>query len=311
VDRPEHLTVILNPAASGGRGGRLRSKVERALTSRRLSFDLHPSEAPGHARVLAGEAAARGTGLILVVGGDGTIHEVANGILGGAPPPPPVAVAPVGTGNDFFRMLSSRNLEESLDSILGGETRMFDVGLVRHGNADSYFVNLLGVGLDVEVLRRRAAFPRLRGLPQYLAGLFSALASFRPLSLRVTVHDDAEGQAVEGRTLLTAVTVGPSVGGGFLLNPDASPEDGLLDLFFVKPLGILKLARYIPKVIRGTHQGVPELLQRQLEGATIARSDGEAFFFEMDGELMDEPVTSLDFRVVPGLLPVRVPRSAE
>ncbi len=88
-----------------------------------------------------------------------------------------------------------------------------------------------------------------------------------------------------------AVTVGPSVGGGFLLNPDASPYDGLLDLFFVRTLGMLRLARYIPKVIRGTHQGVPELLQRRTTAVTVRRSDENPFFFEMDGERMPDPVT--------------------
>ena len=126
--------------------------------------------------------------------------------------------------------------------------------------------------------------------------------------LRVSVQDESQGEIVEDRTILMAVTVGPSVGGGFLLNPDACPHDGLLDLFFVKPLGMLKLARYIPKVIRGKHQGLPELLQRQVQQATVVRSDDEAFFFEMDGEVMSEPVTVLELSVVPGLLPVRVPR---
>ena len=77
---------------------------------------------------------------------------------------------------------------------------------------------------------------------------------------------------------MLAVTVGPSVGGGFLLNPKASPYDGQLDLFFVKTLGIFKLARYIPKVIRGTHEDVPELFQQRIVGAEIERSDGRFLF---------------------------------
>jgi len=165
------------------------------------------------------------------------------------------------------------------------------------------------VGVDVEILRRRKAFPRLRGLAQYLAATASALTSFQPGGFRILLREE-EGldpeEVVEGRTLLAAVTVGPSVGGGFLLNPTASPFDGVLDLSFVRPLGIVKIARYIPRVIRGTHLDLPELVQREVTHCTIVRQDGGAFFFEMDGEIMQDPVRSLDIEVCRGILPVLV-----
>ncbi|MFH1764530.1 MAG: diacylglycerol kinase family protein [Gemmatimonadota bacterium] len=311
MKRPEQITVILNPAASGGKGGRLQPKVEGGLAKRKIPFTLLRSEAPGHAEALARDAVRDGAELILVVGGDGTIHEVANGLLRGKTKAPPIAVVPMGTGNDFYRMVGgSRSIGAALDALLDGEIRDFDVGRVRFDGADAFFVNLLGVGVDVEVLGRRADFPRLGGLLQYLAALVSALVAFRPVSLRVSLRgDDGAGgeEIIDDRTILMAVTVGPSVGGGFLLSPDASPYDGLLDLFFVRTLGMLKLARYIPKVIRGTHQGVPELLQRRVTAATVRRSDEKPFFFEMDGERMPDPVTSLEIGVCPGILPVLVP----
>jgi len=311
VKHPQDITVILNPAASGGGGARLRPKLEFELARRDLTYSLVQSEAPGHAEVLAKKALQASADLILVVGGDGTVHEVANGILGGEIQPPPIGVVPVGTGNDFYRMLGvSRNLSKVLDGLLNGTVQAFDVGRVRYGEESSYFINLLGVGVDVEVLLKRENFPRLKGLPQYLAALVSALMNFRPFSVRVflgATGECEESVTIEDRTILLAVTVGPSVGGGFLLNPEASPYDGFLDLFFVRALGILKLARYIPKVIRGTHQGVPELLQRRIMTATVQRSDEEPFFFEMDGERMPDPVTRLDLEVCSGLMPVLVP----
>jgi diacylglycerol kinase (ATP) len=315
LNRSEHITVILNPAASGGGGGRLQPKLEGELGRRKIPFNLKRSEAPGHAEALAREAARDGVDLILVVGGDGTIHEVANGILGGDRKPPPIAVVPLGTGNDFYRMVGgSRKIGVVLDGLRDGTVRAFDVGRVRFDGAESFFVNLLGVGVDVEVLRRRADFPRLGGLSQYLAALVSALVTFRPVSFRVSVRGSEGGDGaaiIEDRTILTAVTVGPSVGGGFLLSPDASPYDGFLDLFFLKTLGMLKLARYIPKVIRGTHQGLPELLQRRIMTATVRRSDEKPFFFEMDGETMPDPVTGLELEVCPGILPVLVPGAVQ
>ena len=312
--RSEHTRVILNPAAGGGAGALFQGLVEGEMARLKLPFDLMLTEGPGHAPLLAKKAVGDGVGRILVVGGDGTIHEVANGILGANAPPPVLGVVPVGTGNDFFRMLGGpKNPIRSMEALVDGSIRAFDVGLVNFNGSESHFVNLLGVGIDVEVLRRRNRFTRLRGLPQYLAALTSALVAFRPPSVRVSflTGEGAEGKGtVEERTILAAVTVGPSVGGGFLLNPKASPYDGRLDLFFVKALGIFKLARYIPKVIRGTHEHVPELFQQRIVGAEINRSDGEPFFFEMDGECMPDPVTSLKLEVRPGALPVVVPRSA-
>lgn len=310
LNRSDHISVILNPAASGGSGGRIQPKLEAGLKGRGLPFTLHRTEAPQHAQILARKAAEEGIGTLLVVGGDGTLHEVANGILGCESPIPRVGVIPVGTGNDFYKMVGpSRALSPALDTVQAGSVRLFDVGLVRFGEHESFFVNLLGLGVDVEVLRKRESFPWLKGLPQYLAALVAALASFRPPAVRVTYWEEgseAEGEIVENRTILTAVTVGPSVAGGFLLNPDASPYDGLLDLFFVEPLGMFDLARYIPRVIKGTHQGVPELLQRRIMKATVERQDENPFFFEMDGEGMEKPVTRLELEVRPSILPVLV-----
>jgi diacylglycerol kinase (ATP) len=123
--------------------------------------------------------------------------------------------------------------------------------------------------------------------------------------------DSTPGEVIDERTILIAVTVGPSVGGGFLLSPSASPYDGLLDLFFVKPLGAIKLARYIPKVIRGKHQDLPELVQRRVKTLTIERSDRAPFYFEMDGENVPDSVTKLEVVVHPGLLRVLIPAEAD
>lgn len=314
MSRPEHVTVILNPASSGGRGARLRPQVEHGLTQRGIAFSLVQTEGAGHAEFLARRAVGAETDSLLVVGGDGTIHEVANGILKGDPPPLPLAVVPVGTGNDFYRMLGKAgNVEAALNGLTEGVVRPFDVGRVRSdGGQDAFFVNLLGMGVDVEVLRKRKDFSRLGGLPQYLAALTSALTGFRATSFRVSVFEaegEAGGEMIEDRTLLAAFTVGPSVGGGFLLNPSASPYDGLLDLFFIRTLGIFKLGRYIPRVIRGTHEGIPELTQRKIRKATVRRTDGEPFLFEMDGELTEAQAEELSVEACPGLLPVMVPGS--
>jgi YegS/Rv2252/BmrU family lipid kinase len=259
------------------------------------------------ARELAGEG---DTERVLVVGGDGTIHEVANGILEAGPTPPALGIIPVGTGNDFFRMVgTSRRLEAALTIALQGERRLFDVGRINLDGEERYFVNLLGVGVDVAVLEKREGFQRLRGLPQYLAAFTSALVSFRPQAYRLLLRrgpDEGGEEVIEDRTILAAVTVGPSVGGGFFLNPDASPYDGELDLFFVEAIGVLKIARYIPRVIRGTHGDLPEVKLRRFTKGNLTRPDGRPFHFELDGERMPNQVTALEIDVCKGVLPVMV-----
>jgi diacylglycerol kinase (ATP) len=250
--------------------------------------------------------AREGIKRILVVGGDGTVHEVANGILEVGGSMPALAVAPVGTGNDFYRILGTpARLEAALALLDHGRIQWLDVGRALTDRGATHFVNLLGVGLDVEVLRRRSRFRRLSGLPQYLACLIATLVTFRGFSVEVSFESEAE--RVAGPTILAGITLGPSIGGGFLINPDASPEDGLLDFFFVEPLGPWQVARYIPRVIRGTHRGIPEFHFRKVTNARFLRSDREPFFFELDGELIPNPVTELNVEVLPRSLPVVLP----
>jgi diacylglycerol kinase (ATP) len=306
--------VILNPAASGGAGHRTWPRVEAELARRGIDYSLFRTEGPGHATALSGELATLGAQRILVVGGDGTVHEVANGLLCSPGQLPPLAVVPVGTGNDFYRMVgASRRIEDAVGVLDDAVPHLFDVGRIRFDSGERYFVNLLGVGVDVEVLRARTRFHRLRGLPQYLAALAWTLATFRPDSFRIAVgpeSPDQEPEVFQGRTLLAVVTVGPSIGGGFLVNPGASPEDGLLDLFQVGPLGFLKVARYVPMVIKGTHGDAPEVRLRRFASAVLEREDGEPFYFEMDGERMPDPITRMAVEVCPAVLPVLLPRRA-
>lgn len=302
------LNVILNPAARGGRGGKIRPRVEAALRSRGIDFELVPTQGPGHAFEVAQKLSGRGGDRLLVVGGDGTIHEVVNGLLQTDGPSPALAVLPVGTGNDFFRMIGSPpDLPSVLDLLEDGIERKMDVGRVRYGGREARFVNLLGIGLDVEVLKHRSGFSIFSGLPQYMAGLLAALVRFRSFPIQVDILDPNE--TISGPTLLSGVTVGPSIGGGFHICPEASPFDGLLDLFFVEPLGLGSILRYIPRVLRGTHSNIPEFHSRKVRQIRIFRPGGEPFFFEMDGELMPTPVTALDIDVCTEALPVLVPKA--
>ncbi|MDE2981001.1 MAG: YegS/Rv2252/BmrU family lipid kinase [Gemmatimonadota bacterium] len=301
------LRVIVNPAASNGRGIKAAEALLRELDGQGLQCDARYTEAPGHASRLAARAALEGVDQVVVVGGDGTIHEVACGLLdSGADRVPTVAISPVGTGNDFYRMVSPRRGVEELPRLLrGGTVKRFDVGRVHWEGGERVFVNLLGVGVDVEVLRCRALYSRLPGLLQYLASFLHALARFRPQDVHIEVAGPRK-QHIRGRTTLSVITVGPSIGGGFMINPDAQASDGQLDLCHVGAGGLVPILRLVPKVMRGKHAGAPLVTMRRLERAVIRDPGGEPMWFELDGELAPEPAPELRVEVIPGAFPVLV-----
>ncbi len=307
----EPLRLIINPAASGGRGRRAALEILALLDARSVPYDLRYTDSPGHASELAVEALEAGVGGILVVGGDGTMHEVAGGLLGcDRGPLPPVALFPVGTGNDFHRMVGADRSAAAVARILeGGAVKHFDVGRVRWENGERIFVNLFGVGVDVEVLRRRARFARLTGLAQYLAALVHALITFRAPEIEIVVGG-RDPASVVGSTTLTVITVGPSIGGGFMINPGACATDGMLDLCHVPAVNWLQISVLVPRIIRGTHRGMRLLTMCQLREARVGRTDGKPLWFEIDGELAPEPARELQIQVLPRALPVMVPAHA-
>ena len=304
------LWVIANPESGAGRGARVLPALEAELDRRRLRYALHLTEAPGHARELAARAVDQAS-RVLAVGGDGTVHEVANGMLRSSlrrreRGVPPLAVLPVGTGNDFFRMVSApSDPAGAARAAADGTPRPFEVGEVRWEGGARLFVNLVGVGIDVEVLRRRARFVRLPGLIQYLAALASALAAYRSVPLAVALSSDSGATwSRDGAVLLSAVTVGPSVGGGMIIAQEAVPDDGSLDLFHSRRLGVLQVLRYLPGILRGTGIRAGDIRQVQGTEIRMERTDGRNLAFELDGELADAETRAIEIRVLPGVLPV-------
>ena len=302
------IWVIANPNAGGGGGGRVIAELERVIRSRGVIYTLRRTVAPGQAGELVREARAAGADRLLLVGGDGTIHEAAAGFFGDGPatgtPPssPAIAILPVGTGNDFHRMVRApAGVEHAVRALLEGVPRGFEVGEARWKGGTGWFVNLIGVGVDVEVLRRRARFQKLPGLLQYLAAFAAAIGSYVPVGVRVSLtRGGKEALKVEAPVLLCAVTVGPSVGGGFLLSPNARPDDGLLDLFIVERLGLARVLRYLPGILRGSTAKRRGIWQAQGTRLTIEAPDGKGLAFELDGELIETSTPFLEIEVRPG-----------
>src|SRR5688500_1776173 len=149
------MRVILNPMARHGAGRRLRPQIEHALQRAGLSFDVVQTEGPGHATELARAAARAGVRTIVAAGGDGTVHEVANGILAAdSSSSAALGLIPIGTGNDFVKMVpGTHTREHAVATLARGAIMAYDVGRARWQSTTEYFMNAIGTGIDVEVVR--------------------------------------------------------------------------------------------------------------------------------------------------------------
>lgn len=284
--QPVH--VILNPSSGSGTGRRLRPELERELRARGVEFSLVETERSGHAVELARSLALNGAGTIIAAGGDGTIHEVVNGLLqarhSGAATETVLGVIPIGTGNDFVKVVAGgTERQRAYDVIAWGKIRRFDLGRVEWEGGAEYFMNGVGTGIDVEVVRQIKRMPRLPGVVSYLVGLLKALVRFRPIPLRIRLDDES----IDRKVMIIAVGNGCCLGGGFYVCPGAVPDDGYFDVCIVSELNIFQIASVLPRVLKGTHGDHPKVAMRQARSIEIVAGDDAPLFFQLDGELRE------------------------
>ena len=293
--------LIINPAAGHGRGARLAGQ---ATADVRLSWpeaEVVRTTEPGNGTTIARRAAEAAVETILVLGGDGTMHEVANGILQAeVPSRPAIAALPVGTGNDFARLTGTQGLglAPALAALEPRRQRYIDVGRAW----DEYFINSLGVALAGEVACRVNRMERLGGLSAYLLGVLQTMWSYTPMHL--TVVSD-EGEVLSEECLALEVGNGSTSGGGFRLNPDARPDDGMLDFCFIRPLGKLDLLTKLPRAIRGRHVGLSQVTMGRSSRLTIRAKD-QPLRAHFDGEYRSPGSREITIVTVAKALPVLV-----
>ncbi len=245
--------VILNPASNGGRAAKLRRMIERELRGGRGELVL--TSAPHDATRLAADAARAGRGVV-VVGGDGAFHEAACGVLNSGVAVP-MGVVPAGNGNDYAIHVARMplNITQALELALSGPIERVDAGKVN----GEFFVNALGIGLDANVAVTAERYKKygLAGHPLYLTASFSELLFRYDGCPTLTIHLDGAEPARQTLALV-ALSIGPTYGGGFLVNPAADPQDGLFDVCLVVKPSVLRAINLIHKLERGKHVGEPE-----------------------------------------------------
>jgi diacylglycerol kinase (ATP) len=294
------LVAIVNPAAGRGRAGRDWLRLAAALRARGIAYDAFATRAAGEATELAARH-GREAATLLAVGGDGTLHEVVNGLIGGGGCAA-LAVAPFGTGNDWARELGVPRAPDALAALIARRrTRRVDAGLIEYHDggrrALRHFINVAGVGLDafvVEHLARRG--PRALA---YLRAAVAGLVRFRAPRLRVA----ADRLAVDGRMLVAFALLGRSCGGGLEFAPRARPDDGLLDVVTIESMSLPAALARLPRLYTGSILDDPRV---HFEQCKAARIDAEpAARVEADGQLLG--TTPVSVRLVPRAAEFLVP----
>lgn len=292
--------VILNPAAGGGRANRALDAIAREFHHQGWGIEVARTERPGHAAELAQQAAASGARRVVAVGGDGTVHEVANGLLryGGDVL---LGVVPIGTGNDFAKLVGvyRQSPEGAVRRLATARPQAFDVGKV----LGEYFVNSVGFGFGPEVVRLRNTMPGLPGVLSYLVPVFRAFASFRAPLLEVR----SPGFAETGYMMMVEVCNGTTAGGSFRFAPDAVPHDGRLDVCLVRRVSLPRFLLAVPRVMRGAHTTMREVALLQTDDVTIRSLEGP-LLAHLDGELREPQGREASVRLERGRLNVMVAR---
>jgi len=289
------ITVIQNPAS--GRGKRKpewEAARERLRAAGAIFLD---TEAPGHAQALATKAAELG-GTVVAAGGDGTLCEVLNGMLGSAAT---LAVLPLGTGNDFARSIAlGTDLSLAVTTAIEGTPHYVDVYHWSCDGRQGYGLNVGGCGFDAVVADRiNQGYRWLRGTQAYVAAVVESLYRYRPASLCI----DVDGVREETTAMLCSVANTPSYGGGMRVAPDARIDDGLLDVVVVRGTGRVEFLRAFPRVFNGTHTTHPKV--HITRGRSITIDSTPPLPVLVDGEIVGmSPVT---FEVVPQAIRVMLP----
>ena len=296
------VVLVANPTAGGGRGRRMIPRAEAALGALGLEHRLVMTDNGAHPLRAAREAADEGAPAIVALGGDGLVGSCAEGLVGTQTVLTPV---PAGNGNDFARSLGLHPKRPflALECLRENRLRAVDAVRVEGSGWERHYVCVGGAGFDSEVNAYANTLTRLRGATRYVVAVFRTLARFRHAEFAVRV--DGDERRLDA--MMVAVANAPQYGGGMKVCPDASLDDGLLDVCVVGAVSKPTFVAVFPKVFLGRHVTHPAITM--LRGQKVEIEATRPFDVYGDGErLAPLPAT---FSAVAGALRVAAPMKEE
>lgn len=300
--------IIINPTAGRGSAGKNIPRIRALLETGDAEWIWHFTQKRGDAEVMAKEAAGNGADLVVAVGGDGTIHEVVNGVLAAgksASENLSVGLIPFGTGNDLARELGIyNNLEKACQVVLNDNTIRMDIGVMEGANTggERHFLVLSGVGFDAQTAKRvNEGIKWISGAPAYIIGALTTLAQFKPFVLTYMADD---GQAHCVNAMFASVANAPTTGGGMIIAPGAKLDDGLLDICLVEKVSKPQFIYQLTRVFSGDHVKHPAVSIIRTSSVTLDADPPQPLL--IDGEVVG--TTPVRIRVLPGAIRMRAPR---
>lgn len=288
--------IIANPISGRHRGAIAAKQAEACFRDAGWQMSTLFTTCAGDAQTLAATAMAAKPDVVFACGGDGTVSQVINGLVGSGIP---TGIIPAGTGNDLCRTLGlSTNPLEAARRLLAG--RVVDIDMLDVNDGAYRSINIASLGFDAVVAERMNRRVRHSGGAfAYLTAVFQEVIHLKPTSIWL----DVDGQVWEGEALLVAVANAQCYGGGMRVAPQASVHDGLLDVVLVKSVGRIEFLRNLPRVFTGKH----------LDHHSVCSWTGRHVRIETEGPspvLVDGDIcgsTPLDVRILPGAAKLWVP----
>ena len=302
MNDPDAFLAVVNPAAAGGRCGKLVPEALDRLRAGGIKLEVVETDGPGQATHIARDGYARGFRKFIAVGGDGTSYEIVNGLFPRRESDDAVTLAflPLGTGNSFLRDFTDRGVEHAIEALLARRSQPCDVLRLRHAEGVLYYINLLAMGFAADVAALRARRFSGWGELGYQSSIFISLARLRrrPFPLRID-----NGEQIDRRPcLFLTFNNSKFTGGTMMIAPKADVNDGLIEYVRWGPIGRLGLIRNLPTLYDGTHIQHP-----MAERHSAKRID---FYLNapvdvmVDGEVLNLQCQTLD--VLPSALQVVV-----
>jgi diacylglycerol kinase (ATP) len=307
--------VIVNPKSAGGATRDNWSAIASDIRTHFGPFNVAFTKGPRDASEIAGQGVKIGRRFIIACGGDGTVNEVANGIIesGGDAE---LGVLPSGTGGDFRRSLNIPNgIREAARALKTGNTKIIDVGKVTfrdHNEKETYryFLNISSVGLAASIIERVKTtsyanwlpIQSLKGRANFAISTLQEVIGIEPATICVSIDGGEERRL---KTINFCVANARYFGGGMLIAPDAKLDDGYLDIINIGDIGKWKIIFNVHTLYRGTHTSLAEVKTKQAKRIEIKAGDDSEIHLEIDGELSGK--LPAIYEIVPKALRVRVP----
>ena len=291
--------VIINPTSGNNSSKQKWPKIKSLLEAQEFQFEFKFTEYANHSVKITQNAIKQGFKNIICVGGNGTLHNILNGIMTQTHVNSAdinIGVIAIGTGNDWIKTHQlSQNIEKAIQVIKNGKTKLQDIGeikLLNHHQKKVYFMNLAGVGFDGFVVSKVHKYKYLGALA-YLTGTLLGLFSFKNFNSKTTI----DSEIIESKTLMVLIGLCQFSGGGMQLTKTPNPFDGLFDISIAKHISKLDIIKNVSKLFNGKIVNHKKVATYKTDAISVEVTDKQLPFIQADGELIGNG--NLNIKLIP------------